>query len=243
VITTLAVEQALQQSFIAAEGTSLRREDRKKAVEVTALLNELARLGKDRLLVDVAAGKSYLGLLAVELLGFTRLVVIERDLQRIEACRAASARMARSAQIDLRPGDAGDAALWPSEPDVVTALHACGDASDRVIDAAIAAGARWIFLVPCCYAAAVPFAAAAEARADRLGLPRHAAVRRRFVTSLIDGERTLRLEAAGWETTILPFVPPTVTPHNLLFRARRVREPGRMRDARERLARLTEGGL
>ncbi|MFS8069849.1 MAG: methyltransferase [Byssovorax sp.] len=242
-ITTLAVEQALQQSFIAAEGTSLRREDRKKAVEVAALLNELARLGKDRLLVDVAAGKSYLGLLAVELLGFTRLVVIERDLQRIEACRAASARMARSAQIDLRPGDAGDAALWPSEPDVVTALHACGDASDRVIDAAIGAGARWIFLVPCCYAAAVPFAAAAEAHADRLGLPRHAAVRRRFVTSLIDAERTLRLEAAGWETTIVPFVPPTVTPHNLLFRARRVREPGRMREARERLSRLAEGAL
>jgi methyltransferase family protein len=242
VITTLAVEQALQQSFIAAEGTSLRREDRKKAVEVAALLNELARLGKDRLLVDVAAGKSYLGLLAVELLGFTRLVVIERDLQRIEACRAASARMARSAQIDLRPGDAGDAALWPSEPDVVTALHACGDASDRVIDAAIRAGARWIFLVPCCYAAAVPFAAAAAAHADRLGLPRHAAVRRRFVTSLIDAERTLRLEAAGWETTIVPFVPEAVTPHNLLFRARRVREPGRMRDARERLSRLAEGG-
>jgi hypothetical protein len=240
-ITALAVEQSLQANFIAAEGTSPRREDRKKAVEVTALLNELARLGKDRLLVDVAAGKSYLGLLAVELLGFTRLVVIERDPGRIEACRAAAARMDRSAQIDLRPGDAGDPALWPHAPDVVTALHACGEASDRVIDAAIRAEARWIFLVPCCYAAAVPFAAAAEAHADRLGLPRHAAVRRRFVTSLIDAERTLRLEAAGWETTILPFVPESVTPHNLLFRARRVREPKRMSEAVDRLARLRAG--
>lgn len=239
-VTTLAVEQALQQRFIAAEGTSLRREDRKKAVEVAALLNELARLGKDRLLVDVAAGKSYLGLLAVELLGFTRLVVIERDPARIEACRAAAARLTQPARIDLHVGDAGDAALWPRAPDVVTALHACGDASDRVLDAAIRAEARWIFLVPCCYAAAVPFAAAAEAQAERLGLPRHAAVRRRFVTSLIDAERTLRLEAAGWETTIVPFVAETVTPHNLLFRARRVREPHRMRDAAERLARLHE---
>ena len=241
VITTLAVEQALQATFIAAEGTSLRREDRKKAVEVAALLNELARLGKDRLLVDVAAGKSYLGLLAVELLGFSRLVVIERDLRRIEACRLAAARLGRGAQIDLRPGDAGDAALWPSEPDVVTALHACGEASDRVLDAAIRAEARWLFLVPCCYAAAVPFAATAEAHADRLGLPRHAAVRRRFITSLIDAERTLRLEAAGWETTIVSFVAETVTPHNLLFRARRVREPTRMREAGERLSRLRQG--
>lgn len=54
-ITPLAVERALQAHFIAAEGTALRREDRKKAVEVAALLNELARLGGDRLLVDVAA--------------------------------------------------------------------------------------------------------------------------------------------------------------------------------------------
>ena len=59
--------------------------------------------------------------------------------------------------------------------------------------------------------------------------------------SLIDAERTLRLEAAGWETTIVPFVAETVTPHNLLFRARRVREPTRMREAGERLSRLREG--
>jgi hypothetical protein len=31
------------------------------------------------------------------------------------------------------------------------------------------------------------------------------------VTSLIDAERTLRLEAAGWETTIVPFVPSRLT--------------------------------
>jgi len=36
-------------------------------------------------------------------------------------------------------------------------------------------------------------------------------------------------------------VPPTVTPHHLLWRARRVREPARMREAAERLARLRAG--
>ena len=225
------------QRFIAAEGTSLRREDRKKAVEVTALLNELARLGKDRLLVDVAAGKSYLGLLAVELLGFSRLVVIERDLCANRGLPRSPPRASTAARRSTSaPATPAIPRSGLATPDVVTALHACGDASDRVLDAAIRAEARWIFLVPCCYAAAVPFAAAAEAHADRLGLPRHAAVRRRFVISLIDAERTLRLEAAGWETTIVPFVAETVTPHNLLFRARRVREPRRMREAGERLA-------
>jgi hypothetical protein len=241
VITASAVEAVLKELFIAAGGASLRREDRKKAIEVAALLNELARLGDDRLLVDAAAGKSCLGLLAVELLGLSRLVVIERDPARVAACAAASARLRRRARVEVRQGDVVDPALWPDEPDAVAALHACGAASDAILDASVRAGARWLYLVPCCYAAAVPFAAAAEARADALGVPRHAEVRRRFVTSLIDAERTLRLEAAGYEVTALAFVAPTVTPHNVLFRARRAREPRRMRDAAERLARLRDG--
>jgi hypothetical protein len=121
--------------------------------------------------------------------------------------------------------------MWPDAPDVAVGLHACGAASDAIIDSATAKGAKWILLVPCCYASGVKFA---EARADALGIPRQSEVRRRFVMALVDAERTLRLEAAGWETTVVPFVPPTVTPHNLLFRARRVREPSRMREAAAR---------
>jgi hypothetical protein len=69
-------------------------------------------------------------------------------------------------------------------------------------------------------------------------VPRQAEVRRPFVTTLIDAERTLRLEAAGYEVTVVPFVPRSVTPHNLLWRARRAGEPTRMREATERLDRL-----
>ena len=77
-----------------------------------------------------------------------------------------------------------------------------------------------------------------EAAADRLGISRQAEVRRRFVQSVVDSRRTLRLEAAGYEVTVTAFVPPTVTPHNLLWRARRVGEPRRMEQAAERLRRL-----
>jgi hypothetical protein len=52
----------------------------------------------------------------------------------------------------------------------------------------------------------------AERHAEQLGLPRHAEVRRRFIQSIVDAERTLRLEAAGWQTTVVSFVAPTVTP-------------------------------
>ena len=248
------VERVLHALFIAVAGTTLRREDRKKAREVAAFLEALRpHVGKGRLLVDAAAGKAYVGILAAALLGAERLHVIERDAARAEACRLAFARLpawqaaqetgaTSAAALRVVVGDVADGAAWPAAPDVVAALHACGAASDAILDAAVAAEARWLFLVPCCYAAVVPFAPVAEAAAERLGLPHHAEVRRRFVTSLIDAERTLRLEAAGYETTVLPLVPPTVTPHNLVWRARRVREPRRMAEAAARLAQLRAAG-
>jgi hypothetical protein len=49
---------------------------------------------------------------------------------------------------------------------------------------------------------------------------------------VIDAERTWRLEAAGYETEVVEFVAPTVTPHNLLWRARLVGESRRMTTAR-----------
>jgi hypothetical protein len=58
---------------------------------------------------------------------------------------------------------------------------------------------------------------------------------------MIDAERTLRLEAAGWETTVVALVPPSVTPHNLMWRARRLKEPGRMREAEAKLRTLRAG--
>ena len=50
-------------------------------------------------------------------------------------------------------------------------------------------------------------------------------MRRRFIQAMVDAERTRRLEAAGYETEVVEFVGATVTPHNLLWRARRVGEP------------------
>lgn len=233
----------MHRLFIGAEGTRLRREDEKKSVEVAALLTELARaLGhRGGAVVDAAAGRSSVGLLAVELLAAPSLVVIERDPDRVRACEEAAARRTVPSPVSVRCADVADAGAWPDAPEVVVALHACGPASDAVLDASVRAAARRLLLVPCCYADAVPFAAAARGWADALGLPRAAAVRRAFVTALIDAERTLRLEAAGYATEVVPFVAPTVTPHNLLWRARRVREPRAMADAAERLERLRAG--
>ena len=129
-------------------------------------------------------------------------------------------------------------AVWPVEPDVVVALHACGAAADAILDRAVACGARHLLLAPCCTSAEVAAMPIALRAAERIGMPHHAEVRRRFVQSMVDAERTLRLEAAGYETHVVSFVPPTTTPHNLLWRARCVNEPVRRREAAASLERL-----
>ena len=241
------VEGLLDRLYIAAEGAGLRDEDHKKAAEVAALVVEIARVaaGKAVTLVDAAAGKAYVGLIAAKLaLGpGTRVIAIERDERRRRAaCAAFAALEAPGVAFEARAGDVADPALWPEAPELVVALHACGAAADAVLERAVAARARRLWLVPCCYGASLPGDALARGAAALLGLPRHAPIRRRFAQAVIDAERALRLEAAGYETEVVELVPPTVTPHNLVFRARRVGEPVRAAKAHDQLDRLQSSG-
>ncbi|MFO0692243.1 MAG: methyltransferase [Polyangiales bacterium] len=245
-ISERAIEALLDATYVAADGAGLRDEDRKKARELAPLLEEIARIVERAsrkepfVLVDAAAGKSYVGLFAAKLvleaLGREgRVVAIEREPRRVEASVRAADRLGLSSRFEGIVADVRSETAFPSSPSLVVALHACGEAADAVLEAAIAREARHLLLVPCCTSHRLRGAELAEAWAAPLGIPKQAGVRRRFVQSIVDAERTLRLEAAGYETEAVELVPPSVTPHNLLFRARRVREPGRMAAARMRL--------
>jgi hypothetical protein len=246
------VEHWLDVLFVAAEGAVLRQEDRRKAIEVAAMLREIDREvrrmgGRDPIaLVDAAAGKAYVGLLAAKLvlepLGRqARVVTLERDASRAAASRAALLRLGSSVPVDCRTADVADPRSWPDRPSLVVALHACGPAADAVIEGALKSLARVLLLAPCCTSRAMPVAACAETSAERLGIPRHAPVRRRFVQAMVDADRTWRLEAAGYQTEVVEWVPATVTPHNLLWRARHVSEAGRMAAAARARATLRLG--
>jgi hypothetical protein len=248
------IDELLHRLFINAPATSLRDEDRRKSEVWGGLLALFVRAVARRapkgelVLVDAAAGKATVGLVAAELILAprgrpARVRVIEREPKRVAACRDAIARLrAPCVAIELVTTDVGDPAAWPNQPDLVVALHACGPASDVIIDQSLAVRAHALLLAPCCTSKDVSAAALAQRRAEQLGMPRHAEVRRRFVQSIVDAERTLRLEAAGWQTTVVSFVAPTLTPHNLLWRAQRVGEPGRMAGAADQLARLRGTG-
>ena len=243
------VEELLDRLYIAAEGAGLRREERRKACEVAAMLEEVERAAarfsrrSPLLLVDAAAGKSYVGLLAAKLVLDASgrrgsVITIERDPRRVTASRHASERLGTTAPVECREAAVEEAGAWPPQPSMITALHACGTAADAIMDRAIACKARALLLVPCCTSDAIAASPQAHAHADALGIPRHAPVRRRFIQAVIDAERTWRLEAAGYETEVVEFIAPTITPHNLLWRARLVGEPRRMEIAKSARANL-----
>jgi hypothetical protein len=236
------VAGCLEAIYVAADGATLREEDRRKARQLAALLEEIERMVRRRarreplVMVDAAAGKSYVGLLAATLvferLGVdARVVAIEREADRVDASRRALDRLGLRVPVDCRCADVADADAWPAEASLVTALHACGPAADTVIERTVATRAHALLLVPCCTGRAVRAMPSAERLATELSIPRHAPVRRRFLQAIVDAERTWHLEASGYETEVVEFVAATVTPHNLLWRARRVGEPTRTRAA------------
>ncbi|MBC7173640.1 MAG: methyltransferase [Polyangiaceae bacterium] len=239
----------MHAGFIAAEGTELRDEDRKKVREVEAFLREIAlhatKAKKDTpfVLVDAAAGKSCLGLLAAKLvfepLGRAhRIHIVERDPGRVRAARDAAARLDLRAEVVITEADVSDAEAFPAAPSLVVALHACGSASDAVIDTAIAIGARSIALVPCCTGRGVAGQTLAESLEQELHLPRCGPIRRRFVEAIVDSERVLRLEAAGYATEAFELVPTTITPYNILLRGRLLADPTRIERAGRDLTKL-----
>jgi hypothetical protein len=249
-ISVSDVERWLDRLFIAAEGAELRLEDRRKAREVAPMLDEVKRAmrrfsqGASLILVDAAAGKSYVGLLSAKLIlepaGRKGMVItIERDPKRVEASRRAAEHLDSCISIECRTAEVDTDAAWPREASIVTALHACGPTADSIIDRTIATRARQLLLVPCCTSSAIIAAVLAQDRAEALGVPHHSPVRRRFIQAMVDAERTLRLEAAGYETEVVEFVAPTVTPHNLLWRSRLVGETRRMESAREKWTKLS----
>ena len=224
-IDVAVVEALLARLYLG--GGAPRKEERKKAQEVADLLGLVAGTiaqpvprGRPRTLVDAAAGHGYVGLCAAALLGWRKIVAIERDPERAERVRAAAARLDVVVDLDVRAASLGEGAM-PAETDVVVALHACGPATDAVLAEASASGARWILCAPCCYGATVPGWEEARKDADARGLDEGAAVRGRYAAALVDSARLHRLRAAGYDAQLVSFTAPTVTPHHLAFKARR----------------------
>lgn len=237
------VASAFHGGWIGDPGATLRAEDRLECEELAGFLGEVAHslraLGRRRPLsiIDAAAGRGLVGVLAAHLLfpgGGVRLRLVERDPHSLARASEAGARLGVSSVEALESDLAAPEAFFP-EPDLVTALHACGDASDRTIAQVVTQRARRLLLAPCCVARSLPASERAFRAAERSGLPRAGELLRRYVEAWVMAERVHELERHGYETEVVSFTSARVTPHHLVLRARRVNEPHRMARAAAQL--------
>lgn len=245
VVDGRAIEDFLRRLAAGSSPNELRKEDKKKVRELAGLLPEIERAISKRpnpCIVDAAAGRGWVGLATLALLAprtseTLSVVAIERDPRHVGLAEAAATSEGLSG-FHARAADLADPSAWPERADLVVALHACGDASDRAIAGAIAIRASHVLVAPCCVASKLPAAQRGRETLERLGLPSRGEIRRRFVEAFVMGTRTLALEAGGYHTEVVAFVGESVTPHNVVLRARLVDEPVRRERARCTLEQL-----
>ncbi len=172
------------------------------------------------LLLDCACGKSYLSFvmnyyLRDVLKKRCRIIGIDYNQHVVEE----SAKMAKRLgyhnmqfiQADLRKYEP------PEHVTAVISLHACDIATDLALGTAIKAKAKYIACVPCCHKELL-----SQYHLDALEpILQHGVFRARMNDILTDGLRALKLEAEGYQVSVVEYISPLDSPKNLLIRATR----------------------
>lgn len=172
------------------------------------------------LLLDCACGKSYLSFvmnyyLRDVLKKRCRIIGIDYNQHVVEE----SAKMAKRLgyhnmqfiQADLRKYEP------PEHVTAVISLHACDIATDLALGTAIKAKAKYIACVPCCHKELL-----SQYHLDTLEpILQHGVFRARMNDILTDGLRALKLEAEGYQVSVVEYISPLDSPKNLLIRATR----------------------
>ncbi len=237
-----ATAELLKDLHLLTRDGDLNADARRKLKQIRHLLQLLAPALDDVLarhpdpvVVDCGAGKSYLGFLmyitrfARESRG--RVVSIEA---RPELVAAAAERATRfgCARMTAVAGEIATAPL-PDRVHVVTALHACDTATDDALVRAVATGADWIAVVPCCQAeVARQLAERGPAEPALAALCAHPWHRRELGSHLTNVVRALALEAHGYQVTVTELTGWEHSLKNELILARRVKRYDRGAQAR-----------
>jgi hypothetical protein len=243
--------ELLKELHILTRDGRMNQDSRRKLKQVyhlyqfiEPLLKELAEEGRDIRLVDVGAGKSYLGFILYDLFFKERadastIVGVESRRELVERSRDLAQRLdfPRMSFLDRTVAEAMCSTELPERIDIVTALHACDTATDDAIRFALGRRARFIVLVPCCQAevAALLRKNKGKALADTLAeLWRHPIHTREFGSHVTNVLRCLQLEAHGYQLSVTELVGWEHSMKNELIVARHAGQPARHRAARLR---------
>lgn len=241
--------ELLKHLHILTRDGKLNQDSRRKLKQIYHLLQFIEPLLKETLekhqdinLVDIGAGKSYLGFILYDLFfknraGASALHAIETRPALIAQARelAGKCNFGGMCFHQLEAAQALESTDLPMRIDVVTALHACNTATDDAIRFALGRKAQFIVLVPCCQAevAALLRKHKGQALANSLAeLWRHPIHTREFGSHATNVLRCLQLEAHGYQINVTELVGWEHSMKNELIVARRTQSPARHRGAR-----------
>lgn len=241
--------ELLKELHILTRDGRLNQDSRRKLKQVYHLVGFIEPLIAELLaqkgavqLVDVGAGKSYLGFILYDLC-FKALPPpsavhgIETRRELVERARALAARLGFERMVfhALAAEQAATDAQLPAAPDLVTALHACDTATDDAIRYALARRASFIVVAPCCQAEVARHLRQHKARmlAQPLAeLWRHPLHTREFGSLVTNVLRCLQLQAHGYQVSVTELVGWEHSLKNELIIARRAHQSGRSAAAR-----------
>jgi hypothetical protein len=207
-------EELLKALHILTRDGKLNADSRRKLKQVhhlaqliEPLIRKLHTAESGLTVVDMGAGKSYLGFILNDLylknLSGSRIVSIESRSELIERSKNLASD-SKFANMDFIASSIEDARI-EGQVDLVTALHACDTATDDAIRFGLRHGARAFALVPCCQAELARQMSESKSP-DPSPLIRHPLHRREFGSLLTNVLRSLYLSSLGYQVTVTEVV-------------------------------------
>jgi hypothetical protein len=239
--------ELLKELHILTRDGKLNQDSRRKLKQVyhlvgfiEPLINKILEKQEDVQLVDIGAGKSYLGFILYDLLfrnrtGESCVHGVETRTELVTKAQALATRLGFTGMQfhDLNAASAHTlgGSVLPERIDIVTALHACNTATDDAIRFALTRQAPFMVLVPCCQAEVAAMLRQHKARmlANPLAeLWRHPIHTREFGSHVTNVLRCLQLQAHGYDVNVTELVGWEHSMKNELIVARQENRPGRV---------------
>lgn len=168
-------------------------------------------------IIDFGCGKSYLTFALyhyLKLLKKRNVEIIGLDLKEdvIKFCNKAAEELGYK-ELNFLMGDIAD--YTSDHADMVVTLHACDTATDYALINAVNWNSKVILSVPCCQHEMF-----SQIKNDlHQPMYKHGILKDRFTELLTDGLRGLKLEACGYDVTMIEFTSLEHTSKNIMIRA------------------------
>jgi hypothetical protein len=215
--------ELLKELHILTRDGKLNQDTRRKLKQVYHLYHFIEPLlkaatteGKDTVLVDHGAGKSYLGFILYDLFFKEKengqVIGIEFRPELIQKSRELAAKLGfrKMKFLNETVADSIGSKEGPATVDIVTALHACDTATDDAIKFGLEKKAKFMVLVPCCQAEVA--SELRKVKGKNIGrsvlteIYRHPIHTREFGSHLTNVLRCLELESMGYQVTVTELI-------------------------------------